>query len=518
MDAHLFRRFCRELEPWLIGARLEKIQEPAPGHLNLTMFNNGLKQHLIFRFGRKEPFCFASGKRLEGPARPSAAVMRLRKYLGNGRIAAAVSQYYSRRLWLMLTGPSEAPKSKTVWLCLDLAAGPRLHFLAESELPLPESPQWPRRDNLDAAMVHWREWPVLTPQLRRSLAPLDKPDQLALLADLQDGLGDIFLYRDDKGKIAKIAPWPLAEADLAEEVREDTLAALEDAGKDMVFGQIFEARQRQLYAPGQRRINQLQKLLKKLDGEQVRLQKLAACEADARLLAANLWKLPKNEKLSEISISADEESGGSITIHLDNRLTAGENMNRLFHHADRGKRGLAMLAERRTALEAELAQLKGAGPAPLPEAENPQAENTGPGQERRRPAPGNLPRGVQAFWSSDGYLLLRGRDSKGNLAVKRLAAGHDIWAHVEQGPGAHVIIRMPHPGHTPPERVLREAGTLAANKSWLNEAASANVMYAEARHVRAAKSGPEGKVTIAKLLLTQTVPVDKELDRVLAAG
>ena len=37
-----------------------------------------------------------------------------------------------------------------------------------------------------------------------------------------------------------------------------------------------------------------------------------------------------------------------------------------------------------------------------------------------------LPKNVQMFISSDGFVLLRGRDSKGNLAARKLAAPHDI--------------------------------------------------------------------------------------------
>lgn len=519
MDAHLFRKFCNELEPWLAGGRLEKIQETHPNHLSVTIFNKGIKRHLLFRFGRKEPFCFASSQRLEGPARPSAAVMRIRKYLANGRIQAVVAQYYSRCLWLMVSGNPNAPRNKTVWLCLDLANGATLHFLAENELPEPETPQWPQRDNLAEALADWRQWPVLTPQLRKALLPLDEPERLALLADLEDGSGDVFLYTDEDGKIAKISPWPLAEAaNLAEQTREDILQALEGTGKSLVFGHIFEARQKQLFAPGQRRINQLQKLLKKLDADEQRLQKLAAGEKVARILADNLWRLPKNGKSGEVIIPGETGSNTGAVITLDSRFTVGENMKRLFHQAGRGKRGLALLEERRAAALNELHELQGNKTASLA-LEKPAARNDGeaPSQPPARPFPRNIPRGVQPFWSSDGYLLLRGRDARGNAAVRRMASGHDIWAHVEQGPGAHVVIRMPHPGHTPPERVLSEAGTLAANKSWLNEAAAASVMYAEVRHVRAAKSGPDGKVTIAKLLRTMVAPVDKDLEKRLAS-
>ena len=46
MDAHLFRRFCEDLIPLLIGARVEKIQEPADGLLALMVYSGGRKRQL----------------------------------------------------------------------------------------------------------------------------------------------------------------------------------------------------------------------------------------------------------------------------------------------------------------------------------------------------------------------------------------------------------------------------------------------------------------------------------------
>ena len=69
-----------------------------------------------------------------------------------------------------------------------------------------------------------------------------------------------------------------------------------------------------------------------------------------------------------------------------------------------------------------------------------------------------LPKQVQAFRSSDGFLILRGRDTRGNALALKLAAPHDYWLHTADGPSAHVIIRRDHAGQEVPERTLREAG------------------------------------------------------------
>lgn len=506
MDSHLFRLFCNAAEPLLLNARIEKIQEPAPEHLCMAFYGAGSKWNLYCRFGRKEPFCFISGKRVAAPLKPSAAVMRLRKYCMAKRITAVVSQVLSRKLWLMAGSAGE----KTVWLCLDLANGPSLRILTYAELPEREQPEWPAPKQLAAAIAEWRSWPVLTPLLRKTLQCLDGPEQWALVADLADGAGDVFLYAGENGIIRKASAWPLPPAlavGLVEEACENPLPCLEKAGQDMVLARVCSAREKLRLASINRRGRHIRKLLDKLEQDEARLNAMIGREADARALAANLWRWKQGERAASVNVPDEKGTVRTITLPLPMLSIAG-NVEKMFHDVRRGRRGLVMLKERRAALEAELAQLDAGA---VPAARAGEQKNNVP-----QPAPISAPRGIQPFWSSDGLALLRGRNAKGNRTVLRAASGHDIWVHVENGPGAHVIIRRPHPGYAVPERTLIEAGSLAANKSWLGNAATASVMYAEARHVKPCRSGPEGKVTIDKILETRIVPVDQSIESKLA--
>ncbi|MDR2054440.1 MAG: NFACT RNA binding domain-containing protein [Desulfovibrio sp.] len=122
-----------------------------------------------------------------------------------------------------------------------------------------------------------------------------------------------------------------------------------------------------------------------------------------------------------------------------------------------------------------------------------------------------MPKSVRAFVSDDGFVLLRGRDAEGNLA-----APHDIWLHVENGPGAHVIIRRACAGQEVPERTLVQAGVLAACKSWAAEAGKAGVVYAEARHVKTLRAAPPGAVRIDRAYCSRRVAIDNTLEDRLA--
>ncbi len=124
-------------------------------------------------------------------------------------------------------------------------------------------------------------------------------------------------------------------------------------------------------------------------------------------------------------------------------------------------------------------------------------------KEKKREAktaslPSGLPKQVQAFRSSDGFLMLRGRDTRGNALALKLAAPHDYWLHTADGPSAHVIIRRDHAGQEVPERTLHEAGMLAALKSWQKDAESASIQYSLAKYIHPMKNAAPGMVRIDK--------------------
>ena len=199
-------------------------------------------------------------------------------------------------------------------------------------------------------------------------------------------------------------------------------------------------------------------------------------------------------------------------------------MERLFHTVRRGRRGLEHLALRRAALEAEAAALERARRESMAGAAAGNAKNAAaPGPQGMAGTtgvalPGGLPKNVQLFISEDGFALLRGRDAKGNLAARKLAAPHDIWLHADNGPGSHVIIRRTHGGQPVPERTLDQAGGLAACKSWQRDAAKARILYAEVRHVKALRNAPAGPVRVDKVFASREVPVDHDLEIRLLPG
>ena len=509
MDAHLFRRFCEALIPRIMGARMEKIHAPGSHVVVFTLYGGcgrEGKRYLVLKADRKSPLLFLADHRISVNAEPPAFIMRLRKHLSGKRLSRAVYHWTKRRLYLCFSDAAET------WLCLDLREGPSLLFEAP---PCPDEPLWPEAGLSSLPAENRKGWDVLTPALRRTLAFLDGLDADALLMDLQAGGGDVFSYENDEGR-REVSAWPLPPSQLAamggtwrEKVFEDPIPALAEAGEHLVYGELSTQARQAAARPFVTESARLGRLLEKLDKEETRLVAMSEKQKDALLLQSQLYRFAPEEKRDSVTLDGEN---GAVSLTLDKKRTVRENMADLFHQAGRGRRGLEHLARRRAEVRAQkdaadeavlrtLAAVNGTGAPRMKTAKN------------KAPAlPSGLPRQVQAFRSSDGFLLLRGRDTKGNALALKLAAPHDYWIHTADGPSAHVIIRRDHAGQQVPERTLHEAGILAALKSWQKEQESADIQYSLAKYIHPMKNAAPGMVRIDRSEGSFRVRTERDLE------
>lgn len=529
MDCHVFRRLCQELAPLLLGGRVEKIHQPASDLTMFSLYAANRKHYLFLRADRGDPFLFRSSKKVAVGTEPPAFTMRLRKYFSGQRLMDVRILWPERRLLLRARGEDE----QGAWLELDLREGCKLHVGPAGEpfavMDVEPEAAWPEPEALAALCSGgdgWRQWPVLSPALRRTLTLLDDDgERAALVCDLMAGGGDLFVYGLEEAEAdaasavnCDVSAWPLPDrlrAGRSETVFESALEAVDRVGAVRVLRHLTLRQGKQAAKPHVSEADRLQRLLRKLADERVRLESLASLKTDAVALQAELYRFGSEEKLSEVALE-----DGVRSLRLDPRLTVRENMATLFHRAGRGARGLVHLEERlaRVTRDRELALAK-AAQSELMSAPTGGSRGTGgstgkSGKDGRDKGPGLLPKNVQAFRSSDGFLLLRGRDAKGNLALLKLASPHDLWLHVGSGAaGAHVIIRRHHVGQEFPERTLQEAGGLAALKSERRGDANVEIAGALVKYVRPMKqSGRVGTVRMDRIEATWTVNPDPELE------
>ena len=95
--------------------------------------------------------------------------------------------------------------------------------------------------------------------------------------------------------------------------------------------------------------------------------------------------------------------------------------------------------------------------------------------------------------SRDGYVIFIGRNSQQNEAVTFKSANpNDIWLHVRDAPGAHVVIR--NDGRRIKEELIAEVAAVAAYYSKRRQEARVQVNYTRVKYVKAIKGAGPGMV------------------------
>lgn len=188
------------------------------------------------------------------------------------------------------------------------------------------------------------------------------------------------------------------------------------------------------------------------------------------------------------------------TITLDAQRTPVENAQARFREYDKAKGALQGVPERLESTERELAFLDETI-AMLELAEGFEAisaiEREVTDQGLIKASGGKSARGPRGaplrVRSSDGVTILVGRSAGQNEEVTfKLARPDDIWLHIREQPGAHVVIQADGPV---PDRTIEEAAGLAAYFSRARGSTTAEVILAARRNVRKIPGGPAGLVS-----------------------
>ena len=206
--------------------------------------------------------------------------------------------------------------------------------------------------------------------------------------------------------------------------------------------------------------------------------------------------------------------GDPLRIDLDPRYTPVEQAQRMFKRAGKLDRAASFIPGRQAILQGDLAfldQLRTdlALAQSQPEIAAVQEELRDAGFIRRRrkhdaPRSGKATSLFLRYLSDDGFPILVGRNARQNEIVTfGEAKADDLWLHVRDMPGAHVVIRSG--GRPVSAETLQAAAQLAAFHSRARDERAVAVMVAERRHVNRAPGGRPGLVHV-RTSETITVP------------
>ena len=302
-----------------------------------------------------------------------------------------------------------------------------------------------------------------------------------------------------------------------------------------------------------RRINQAIKketsfLDKKRDNLLKDLVKARQAQSDKRfgeLLKNVLYAVKPGAESVE---AVNYETGETVKIPLDARLSPTANLENYFSRYHKEQRGELRISELLTELDnarSELdkinQRLNAALPADVPDmaalmeiAELPQVRRNlkrRPIIQKTTPLVKSPPRAAvkagkndipsrlrpKRFRTEEGLEIWVGRSDAGNdYLTTRLARGNDLFFHLEGYPGSHVVLRTE--GKTdPPTKSVLEACELAVHFSKMKNAGSADVHVAPIKDVKKPRGAKAGLVYVrgGKSIRLKRIP--ERLEKILAS-
>lgn len=220
------------------------------------------------------------------------------------------------------------------------------------------------------------------------------------------------------------------------------------------------------------------------------------------LIISNLYQLKKGIKEASVIDYYDPQQK-NITISLDPSLTPSANAQKYFKKYTKAKKSVKYIKTQlgklkheekylnQVLLNIEQAETKDDLSEIKEELISEAYIKDKSKKKRKKPT---KPLEPYKFLSSNNYEILVGRNNKQNdYLTKKIAKSQDIWLHVKELAGSHVIIRKHINAEIPPE-TLNEAAVLAAYYSRGRMSENIAIDYTEAKNVCKPKKAKPGLV------------------------
>ena len=242
----------------------------------------------------------------------------------------------------------------------------------------------------------------------------------------------------------------------------------------------------------------------------------------------------------DIASATDYETGETVEIPLDTKISPAANLESYFAQYQKETRGVAMIRQQienvdvaRSDLEGIQRRIQGMlqNEPDISELEKIAAQPkihrlihryasgkkivSAPAKSSfKKDLPSRLM--PKRYRTQDGLEIWVGKSDEGNdYLTTRLARGNDLFFHLEGYPGSHVILRTE--GRTdPPSEALLDACELAVHFSKLKNAGSADVHVAPVKEVKKPRGAKPGLVYVRKGKTIRLKRNAKRLESILA--
>lgn len=236
------------------------------------------------------------------------------------------------------------------------------------------------------------------------------------------------------------------------------------------------------------------------------------------LISANMYKLNKGDSMATLENFYDEGCP-TIEIPLDVRKTPSQNAQKYYSDYKKSVTARQKLTEQIALGREELLYIDSVFDSlTRAETENDviqlRLELAEQGYIKSKRLKGKPPKELPPleFKSSDGYAILVGRNNKQNdKLTTKIANKSDIWLHVHNITGSHVIIETD--GKTPPDSTIEDACILAVHHSRAKTSAQVPVDYCLVKYVKKPNNSKPGMVVFTHNKTAYITPDEERVKR-----
>ena len=279
-------------------------------------------------------------------------------------------------------------------------------------------------------------------------------------------------------------------------------AELEKRYKDLLAGEGLELVKRQLLAAIKKETKKHRRLSASLSKDRERIAAYRHYKFWGDLCKISFDRLKRGAKSVDLP---DPETGKDVTVLLKPELSPAQNVNLLYKNYRKYVTGTekidAMLKEAQISLENLERQKHGVEGAVCEEELEPfKAEvglvpHTGARADRKKGVQKASP--FREFTSQDGFEIRVGKNNLANDDLVRSSNGNDLWFHLRDFPGSHVVVRAGGRRELP-QTTIMEAANLALKYSSKAKDKKGLVIYTHVKNVKRPKKAPPGQVTVTR--------------------
>ncbi len=258
----------------------------------------------------------------------------------------------------------------------------------------------------------------------------------------------------------------------------------------------LELERRVIITAASAELKKIKNLIVGLERDRVKLQGFEAYKGYGGLCRTYYHELKRG--LSSITLT-DPATGEAVTIPLSPELSPKENVEALYKKYKKYVTGivklektLATARERQMLLEQKIAAARSAATVEelgLPAAKKPKKE-----KPEAKDSEGAT---FRKFVSADGYDMYVGRNDRQNDELVKMGKGNDLWFHIRDFPGSHVLVRVKK-GMDVPRGTIEEAARLAVKYSSRAKDGKGTVVYTNIKYLKKPKGAAPGKVMVLR--------------------